>query len=447
MARHIRCGMLFTALSDQPEKHQTVVLDAGRIAFVGPTSAAPPVGPTDVLTDHSDKFVMPGLIDNHVHLSYGEARTEEDIDLYASLEFRALRGMDAAQRVLKAGFTSMLDPTTSGRVSLAIRDAVLAGLFVGPRITCSGANISSRQGLVDWYPTWIGVPTTSIGAIVRSPAEAIETIRCQVKDGVDVVKLAMDGDAMNPASIRLAAAFSQDEVTAMVNEAHRLGRKVIVHARGSEGVLYAARARADLIFHASWMDERALEAVIAGNCTLCPTLSLLVNNIEFARASDGSYPSLRDAHRRELEAAVENLSRARKAGVRFMIGSEAGFAVTPYGEWNARELENHVKYLGFRPAEVLRQATSVNATFLREGTQVGALERGRLADVLILKRDPIADITCLQDPESIADIYLGGEPVDLTPNVRRSRLPMEFSYNMWNDVYTRTRVKELRARS
>jgi imidazolonepropionase-like amidohydrolase len=442
---HIRCGRLFDSQTATVERNQTIVIEGGVVTFVGPDSAAPPAASATRVVDHSGQFVMPGLIDVHVHLSYGEAKTEEDIDLYASVEFRALRGMEAAQRVLRAGFTSVCDPTTSGRVSPAIRDAIDSGLFVGPKLTCSGQNISTRQGLVDWYPTWIGVPETSIGRIVKSVDEGIEAIRYQIKDGVDFIKLAMDGDSMNPSSVRLACAFRQEEVTALVSEAHRLGRRVVVHARGSEGVLYAARAGVDLIFHASWMDDAALEAVVQNGSAVCPTLNLMVNTIEFTQSTDPCYAGLVDAHKRELDAAVENLTRARHAGVRFLVGSESGFAVTPYGEWNARELENHVRYLGFSSAEVLQQATKNNAWFTRFGDRVGRLAVGAAADILVLDADPLTDIGALQRSESIAAVYLDGKPVDLTPNTSRRRHPTEFSYAMWNEVYTRERVLKLRA--
>ena len=173
MARHIRCGKLFTGLGDGAETKQTVVIEGDSIQYVGPTAEAPAPAPDDEIIDHSDHFVMPGLIDMHVHLSYGNAKSEEDIDLYASVEFRALRGLEAAQRVLAAGFTTIADPTTTGHVSLAIRDAIDAGLFPGPRISTSGRQITNRQGLSDWYPSWIGVPETSIGVLCRDAAEGI----------------------------------------------------------------------------------------------------------------------------------------------------------------------------------------------------------------------------------------------------------------------------------
>ena len=442
MARHIKCGKLFTGLDDGARSQQTLVLDGDIIRFVGPSAEAPAVAPGDEVTDHSDHFVLPGLIDMHVHLSYGNAKSEEDIDLYASVEFRALRGLEAAQRVLAAGFTTMADPTTTGHVSLAIRDAIDAGLFAGPRISSSGRQITNRQGLSDWYPSWIGVPDTSIGVLCRDAAEGIAEIRLEVKDGVDFIKIAIDGDSMNPTSSVLVAGYDQDEMSAMVKEAHRLGKQVVVHARGAEGVLYSARAGADIIFHGAWMDDEGLEAIVENGCALCPTLSLVVNDIDFTRPGDACYPDFPDAHKRELEAACVSLPKAREAGVKFMLGSDGGFAVTPYGEWHARELEHYVKYLGFSPAQALKCATVNNGDFVREAGQVGALEVGRLADVLVIDGDPLADISVLQDRARIREIIQGGETVNLKINNAR-RLRTEFSYNLWSDIYTQERIKEI----
>ncbi len=443
MRKHIRCGTLFTGLEEEARGDQTIVIEDGDIGHVGPTAEAPAVAPEDVVIDHSDHFVLPGLIDAHVHLSYGNCKTEEDIDLYASTEFRAIRGLEAAQRVLRAGFTSLVDPATTGRVTLAIRDAIEAGLFAGPRVTTSGRQITNRQGLSDWYPTWIGVPETSLGVLARNKDEAIAEMRFQAKDGVDFFKVAMDGDAMNPAT-GLTAGYNQEEVSAMVTEAHRLGKKVVVHARGPEAVLSSARAGADVILHASWMDDEGLEAVVKNGCVLCPTLSLLINDIEFTRPSDGCYPDFPEAHKRELDSACKVLPKAREAGVRFMLGTDSGFAITPYGEWHARELEYYVKYLGFTPAQALLCATANNGSFVRDTDRVGAIEAGRHADILVFNGNPLDDITLLQDRSRIEEIMLGGETVTLDINANAKRLRSEFSYQMWNEVYTQQRVAELR---
>lgn len=442
MRSFIRCGKLFDGTSDQAAADQMLVVEGGRIVYAGAAEGAPKQAAQDRSIDHSKHFVMPGLIDVHVHLSYGNAKTEEDIDIYAPVEFRAIRGLEAARRVLLAGFTSIADPATTGRVTPSIRDAIDAGLFTGPRVTASGRQITNRQGLSDWYPSWIGVPETSIGALARTAEEGIAEIRLQAKDGVDFIKIAMDGDAMNP-STGLVSGYNQEETSAMVAEAHRIGKKVVVHARGAEAVLYSARAGADVILHASWMDDEGLEAVVANNCTICPTLSLVVNDIDFTRPGDGCYPDFPDAHKRELEAACKSLPKAREAGVTFLSGSDAGFAVTPYGEWHAREMEHLVKYVGFSPAEALQVATANNGAFVRDSGDVGRLKEGLLADIVAFDGDPLSNISLLQERGRIQSIYLGGEAVDIAINPDVRRLRSEFSYDMWSDVYTQARIGEI----
>lgn len=452
MTRHLRCGTLFTALDEEARENHTVVIEDGAFAYVGPTDSAPAVMDGDEVIDYSDWFVMPGLIDVHTHLAYGNAKTEEDIDLYGPVEFKAIRGLNFAQRCLRNGYTSLSNPGDASRVTLSIRNAIDAGLFVGPRITTAGPYVTSRQGLTDWYPTWIGQPVTSIGHVVHSPSEAIEEIRVQVKDGVDFIKFAMDGDkALEPTGVTefggLMAAFNQDETSAMFTEAHRLGKRVAVHARGAEATLYSARARADLIFHTSWMDDEGLDAVLENDCALCPTLTLLYNNIEFSRPGDGAYPGFVDVHREEFDDACKILSKAREAGATFMTGTDSGFAITPYGEWHAREIEIFVKYLGFSPAEALRCSTFHAAKFLRNGDKLGAIEVGRWADVVVVNGDPLANVAVLQDPDAIAVVWLGGEIVDVDPAEPDPRLITDFSYNMWNDLYTRSRIEELDGRN
>jgi imidazolonepropionase-like amidohydrolase len=445
MAIHLRCGTLFTGASAEASSEQSLVFDGSTISYVGPTATAPPPGPGDDVVDHSRRFVMPGLIDVHTHLAYGNAKSEEDIDLYSSLEFRALRGLFFAQSVLAAGYTSLCAPGDAGRVTVAIRDAIEAGLFPGPRITTSGPYITSRQGLTDFYPTWIGVPETAIGRLVRSRDEAIEEIRRQAKDGVDCIKLAMDGVQRTPAG-ELIAAFNQAETTAMVEEAHRLGRKVLAHSRGREATLYCARAGVDLIYHAFDMDDECLEEILRNKCVIGPTLTLMRNWIDFTRPSDGSFAH-RKGHDSEGDFArwCEKLSRARAAGVPMVTGTDSGFAVTPYGEWHAREIEIFVSYLGFSPGEALLAATSIAAPLLRGGEALGTLAVGRSADIAVFDGDPLQDVSVLQDRKRLKEVYLGGRPAELRVPSYDPRKVSDFSLNHWNDLYTRDRVAQLAA--
>jgi imidazolonepropionase-like amidohydrolase len=443
MSIYLNCGQLFDGVHPTAHIDQTLVIDGDRIGYIGPSSEAPSPAESDTTIDYHDQFVLPGLIDIHVHLSYGNAQANEDVDMYSPPEYRALRALAAAQKVLRAGYTSLADPASTNRVSPCVRDAINAGMFTGPRITASGRQITARQGLGDWYPSWIGVPESSVGVLVKSMDEAIEEIRLQVKDQVDFIKFTADGLQRNSAG-ELLACFNQRELTAMVEECHRLGVKSIAHARGREAVLTCARAGVDVIFHAFEMDQQGLDAVLESGTTLSPALTFLVNTVEFTREGDPCFKWRPNMNRNDVEIASEMLIEARKAGVPFMVGTDSGFAVTPYGEWHARELEIMVDYLGFSPAEALTCTTSENAKLLREGDRVGRLATGMLADLTVVSGNPLNDISCLQQRDSIKDVWLGGARVDLAPVEDAKPYNWEHSFRQWNDVYTRDRVAELR---
>ena len=433
----ILCGGLFDAITSDMQSKRLLEIDpAGCIVAVHDGAAAAPVrsGPRAAVTDYSDAYIIPGLIDIHVHVSYGNAKTEEDIDLYGSVEFRAIRGVLAAQRALMAGYTSIADPATSGRVSLAVRDAFDAGLFIGPRMSVSGRQITNRQGLSDWYPDWIGVPETSVGILITNADEGVREIRRQIKEGVDFIKIAIDGDTMNPFT-GLISGYTQEELNTMVGEAHRLGKQVVVHARGAQAVLYSARAAVDVILHASWMDDEGLEAVVKNGCKLCPSLTFPYNNVALSTPADPAYNSFVQGHRREIESAVKALPKAREAGVPFLVGSDSGFAVTPYGEWHARELEIMVDDLGFTPVEALTCATRGNSAFLKEKGAAGSLQPGKLADFVVLRRNPLKDIRVLQDRDAIIAIYKDGKKVELNLPTDVKEIRGEKSMTYWSHVY------------
>jgi imidazolonepropionase-like amidohydrolase len=445
MKTHVRCGTLFGAGDGEARPGQSLVYDArGVLEFVGPTEQAPKAAPGEQVLDYSRQFVMPGLIDVHVHLAYGNAKSEEDIDLYSPLEFRALRGLFFAQKLLAAGYTALASPGDAGQVSLSIRNAVHAGLFDGPRITAAGPYITSRQSLTDWYPSWIGAPSTSIGRLVTSRDEAIEEIRVQAKNGVDCVKIALDGIQRRPDG-SLIAAFTEDETAAMVREIQRLGRKAVVHAIGREAVLYAARAGVDLIFHAFDLDDDCIEAVLKSGSAIAPTLTFQRNMLDFTQPHEPAAVKGRVDHvQRQYERACRNLAKAHKAGVPMMAGSDSGFAVTPYGEWHARELAIFVNDLGFTPAEALCAATRTNARFLADSERVGCLEPGRCADFIALDGSPLENISLLLDKSRIHAVHLGGKRTALLPRDYDPREVTDAALANWSDVYTQARVAELR---
>ena len=244
----------------------------------------------------------------------------------------------------------------------------------------------------------------------------------------------------------LAAAFDQDTTKRMITECHRLGKKVIVHAKGAEAMLFGARAGADVIYHASWADEEALDAARENGCVICPSLTIIYNNNTFTQTTDASF-NRTDHGASEWAAAHVSARRARELGIPLMAGSDSGFAINPCGEWHARELDLMVKHVGLTTAEVLRAATALNATFFDDAGRMGALEVGRHADILVVDGDPLADVAVLLDKSAIKEVYLEGEPVRLA--VRPAQLAGETdnTYRFWQDMYDQRRVAELAAES
>jgi imidazolonepropionase-like amidohydrolase len=389
---------------------------------------------------------MPGLIDVHTHLAYGNAKSEEDIDLYSPLEFRALRGLFFAQKVAAAGYTSICSPGDAGQISLSIRNAIRAGLFDGPRVMAAGPYLTTHQGLTDWYPTWIGAPETSIGKLVTTLDEAIEEVRRQVKNGVDCIKLALDG-IQRRTDGELIAAFTQHETDVIVRETHRMGKKAIAHAVGREATLYAARAGVDLIFHGFDLDEECIAAMLEAGSFLCPTLTHPRNLIDFTQPHEPAAQKGRvEQTERRYRLGVANLKKAVTAGVPFLPGTDTGFAITPYGEWHARELELFVADLGFTPAAALRATTEAAARFRTGGEKIGVLEPGRYADFIAVDGSPLADISVLQDKSRLRGVYIAGQEYRMADRPYDPRQVTDFALSNWTDLYTQARVAELRGK-
>ncbi|WP_277964379.1 amidohydrolase family protein [Pseudomonas sp. RIT-To-2] len=442
-ALHLHCKTLFDSTSLSPRTQQTLVAEHGVLTYVGPTAQAPAPRAGDTRVDAGEHFVMPGLVDVHTHLAFGNAQSEEDIDIWTSDEFRALRGMFFAQHVLAAGVTSMVCPGDSGQLSISVRNAINAGLFDGPRVAASSRVITNRQSLNDWFPSRVGAPEYFTARLVTSRSEAIAEIRTQAKDGVDLIKIAMDGTHRRPDG-SIVAAFTADETREMVDEAHRLGCKVATHAYGREAVLYAAKAGVDLVFHAFYMDDDCIEALLQAGCILAPTMTFPQNTVDFCQPHDPAISTGYAAYcARTLEVGSAVLKRAKAAGIPFACGSDSGFAVTPYGEWHARELELLVKRLGFTPAEALFAATHVGARCMPKGDTLGTLEVGKQADFLVLDGSPLDDIRLLQDRSRFKAVYKAGQAVNLTRSPYNPKQVSDFNSLKWTDLYTRDRVTQL----
>ena len=347
------------------------------------------------------KTVMPGLIDAHCHTSFGEARMQEEQDLYTSHELRTLRSAWNVTKVLRSGVTGISDPGGSYFIGVGIREGIAEGLIQGPRMTTAGRFLSTSNGISDFYPSSVGVPDSSIGKVVNTADEMVTEVRHQVKNGVDLIKI---GDS----PLGDYEAFSGDEIKAMSDAAHRLNKRITMHARGSNNVDSAVAAELDWIMHGNALRDDTIERLAESRVPLCPALLLLGNLSEFGDVA-GVPARKRSIYSRVLDATAESLNKAREAGVTLIVGTDTGFACTPYGEWHARELELLMRYAGMTALEAIKAATHDCAIVLGEDADVGSLAPGKGADIIIVDGDPLADIRVLYDKRRIETVILRGE--------------------------------------
>jgi imidazolonepropionase-like amidohydrolase len=415
-------GRIIDGSLNPPIARGVVVVDGERIAWVGAATALPKEIEEQAyeVIDLPGRSIMPGLVDGHTHISFGESRSEEENALYTPVEFRTLKAIYYSKKVLQAGVTSAFDAATTYGIAQAVRDAIDTGMFEGPRFTVSGKQLTNRQGLEDSFPSWMEFPVGQSAVLVKTKDDLIEAIRLQVKEEVDAIKVSGSNDNLITPDALGASAFTFEELKLIADETHRHGKICSTHARSCESARDAARAGFDNIFHASYIDDAGIQACLDNKCVITPTLTLLANLLAASPKEAGA--SGTSAFERELEAASTNLTRAFKAGVPIVAGSESGWSPVPYGQWHAKEMELLVKLLGMTPLQAIHSNTLGATRLLRRyGHEVGKLEAGRFADILVVPGDPTQDVRILQRPSSFDHIFKGGKPIDRTPPAPRKR--------------------------
>ena len=384
-----------------------IICDDDRITWVGPAAQLDEAMLVDAeIIDARGMSVIPGLVDAHMHISFGEAASEEELAIHTPMAYRSIRAAIDASKVLAAGVTSACDPGGPRGIATAVRDAIDAGLVPGPRLAAAGPQITTQQGIGDTMPSPIGELTSSLGAIVRSIDDIRQEIRNEVKDRVDLIKIAGSGPGT-----REFGAFTLEELQAAATEAHRLDRPITIHARSRQAIADAVEARFDWIMHASYMDRPTLDTLLEQRIPIVPAMTLLVNTLE---SGAGIRPTpILDAVKRELDAAVAILSEAYRAGATLIAGSESGFSMTPYGEWHTREAELFVDLIGMSHHEALLAMTRDAAIAIaRFGSEIGTLTPGRYADLIVVDGQPDLDVGILADRTRLRVIMQGGRVIE-----------------------------------
>ena len=406
----IRNGTLIDGTGQPAAHNDAVVVQGNRILSVG--AVPPEVNVEDrehiETIDATDKWIMPGLIEGHCHLSFGQpAMPGLSIARGAtSPEFSTIRAAINAQAVLRSGVTSLSIPGGTWFIDVALREAINAGLIEGPRIYCAGRFIVTYGSISDNEPSWMGTPEHVNSVLANSVSEMITEVRRQCKHGVNFIKMADStwGDFQT---------ISREELEAVVGEAHRRNARIAIHSRGSESTRAAAEAGVDWIMHADLATEADLEVVAEKGVRIMPTITFLKHAVEVGRDFGRSDKEV-DQIKHNLEGGYSMLQQARAMGVKVLCGTDSGNSpLMPYGELHANEMEVLVKYGGYAPMEAIVANTRDNAFAVGMEGELGTIEAGKLADILILDKDPLADISVLQKGRHLSAVIKDGKKVNL----------------------------------
>jgi len=418
-AVHIKGGRLIDGTGAAPVDADVLTV-GDQIVAVGPEAASHRDAANATVVDATAKTVMPGLIDCHVHSTFDDVSSNDELFFHREPAMVTLTAAQNMQKLLRAGVTSFVDPDTAHGVGPALRDAIEAGVVEGPRMaTGVQALLTAVGGTAGRLIPDEG--TVGYAQIVNSIDEIVMWTRRHIKHGADWIKIHATGSIPGRSGELLV--WSLDELKASCDTAHALGVPVMAHCRSSESVLAAAQAGVDLILHASFIDDDGLQAVLDSGATICPTFTFLANLADFGE-SVGASPGMEAIFRGEISATAKMMRKAYDAGVRIVCGSESGFALTPYGHWHGRELEVFVDQLELTPLEAITCATRNGAWAMRMDGELGTIEVDKRADVVVVDGDPLADIAVLNDRRRLDAVVSRGRLVDLDrPWPTRGNLP------------------------
>lgn len=381
----IRAGHVIVDAAKPALGPSIIIVTDGRISAINPAGTAIPAGARVI--DQSARTLMPGLIDSHVHLTSdpGAPFWREAVD---SPELSVAYGLKNARLTVKAGFTTVRDLGSARLAGFAVRDAVNAGLFAGPRILAAGTAVSiigghgDVSGFLPEVNDALDQGNTCTGAV-----ECTARVRESSQRGADVIKFTATGGVLSQQGRGLDQHFTDEEMRAIVSTAHGLGLKVAAHAHGPRGIEAAARAGVDSIEHGSFIDEAGAKALAAGNGWLVPTL--LPFRWTNEQLGKGVYtPVVENKVRAILAFRGKQIIAARKAGARIAFGTDAG--VFPHGR-NGEEAADMVEHGGMTAREVLISATTGAAELLGLSKEIGTLEAGKSADIIATDGDPTQD--------------------------------------------------------
>jgi imidazolonepropionase-like amidohydrolase len=352
-------------------------------------------GAGDETLDCTGRFVLPGFIDCHVHLTSSGAADEAAVSRDMPLAQRVIRAERHAEATLRAGFTLVRDQGAADHVNVHLANAIEQGLATGPTILAAGMGVTMTGGHGH----------TGIARQADGPDDVRKAVREQLRAGAHVIKLFASGGVMTKGVNPQSPSFTEDELRAGVEEAHKAFRVVGAHAQATDGIKNAIRAGVDSIEHGIWLDDEAIELMLGRGTYLVPTLSA-PTQIGKGGLEAGIQPYVMEKQAVVVEDHLESYRKALRAGVLLAAGTDQGTPLNKAGE-NTREMILMAQH-GLSPAAAILAGTAWAAELLRLGDKRGRIAEGTVADAVVLARDPLQDITSLADPANIIAVIKDG---------------------------------------
>jgi imidazolonepropionase-like amidohydrolase len=390
----IHNGQLIDGTGAPPVRRGVVVVNSGKITYAGPSDLAPTVAGGNII-DARGGTIMPGLVEAHFHPTYFNVAALEDLDIKYPVEYVTLLAASA-----RSGGSLF-------NIDFWLKKAIESDLMPGPRMAASGREICGVGGLMDWNPDFRKIGMEGLVLLINGADEARAAVRKLVKDGVEWVKTYPTGDAAAPdTNDHHTLCMTFEEMHAVVTTAHNHNMKVTGHCRATEGIKNALRAGYDTLEHGTFMDDEALDLLMERRTPVVP--ALYFEHASIVRGPEFGMPqSVIDGHKETMEGGAESARKILKAGGRIGLGGDFGFAWNPHGDY-ARELTFFVKYVGFTPMEVIHCATQVGSEIMGRESEFGTLTAGKLADILVVDGDVLADISLLENRSKFIAVMQGG---------------------------------------
>jgi imidazolonepropionase-like amidohydrolase len=404
-------GTVFDAVQGEVIRDGVVCIEDDRITAVGPASAVSSAGRRDeTVIDAAGLFVMPGMMDCHVHLLSSGAADYAIRGLKELLPYTAIRGAANAKILLEMGYTTVRDVGALGYGNIALRQAIDDGLVPGPRIFAAGHSLSVPGGHGDsYYRPEVHVQREGL---INGADEARRAVRELVKLHADLMKLLVTGGVMTDGSDVGLLQWTAEELQAAIGQAHQLGRRVAGHCHGAAGVKAAVRAGLDTVEHGTLLDDEAIALMQHHGTYYVPTLVAPFHICAGGTASGIPAYAVQKSQL-VLERHKESVRQAHEAGVKIAMGTDCGTPFNVAGK-NALELELLTQN-GLSTAEALMATTRVAAEAIGIDDRVGTLTPGKWADIILVQGDPLADIRLLQQAERIAWVIKAGRIVKGAP--------------------------------